>query len=113
MRKLSTNERGIVQRLLEEQFPGRDQVRAQINDSLVEPIDVNGSLRFFVETNAEAPVKRRVPVMGEIEDEDGVPIRVLLHVVKGKVKELEVFKGDSSRVLAKVDASRLGVLRCD
>jgi hypothetical protein len=113
MRKLSPHERSIVDRLLEEHFPGRDQVRAQIDDCLVEPIDENGSLRFLVGRSAKAPVRRRVPVEGYIEDEDDVPIHVLLHVVKGEVEELEIFKGDSSRVLAKVDASRLRVLRRD
>ena len=113
MRKLSTHERSIIERLLEEPFPGRDQVRAQISDCLVEPIDEDGSLRVFVRTEVKAPVRRRVPVLGYVEDEDGVPIGVLLHVLKGKVEELEIFKADSSRILGKVDASRLRVLRRD
>ncbi|HKI03790.1 MAG TPA: hypothetical protein VKK31_17550 [Thermoanaerobaculia bacterium] len=43
-------------------------------------------------------VPRRIPIEKHFKDSDGVMIHILLHVVEGLVSELEVFKGDSSRV---------------
>ncbi|MCU1264910.1 MAG: hypothetical protein JWM21_1228 [Acidobacteria bacterium] len=45
-RKLTDSERGIVDRLLVGDFPGRVAIIEQINQSLVRQIDEDGSLEF-------------------------------------------------------------------
>ncbi len=107
MRPLTEHERRIVERLLAEGFPGRDEVAEQVRRSLVEPVDNNGSLKFRSCTDVRASVRSRIPVEGEAEDADGMTVHVLLHVVDGKVDELEVYKEDSSGLSAELKPSRL------
>jgi CBS domain containing-hemolysin-like protein len=95
-RKLTDSERRVVDRLLAEDFPGRVAIIEQINQSLVRQIDEDGSLEFDGGAGPIAVSKFRIPVEGEAEDVDGVPIHILLHVVDGRVKELEIYKDDSS-----------------
>lgn len=112
MRQPTAYERSLLERLLEEEFPGRDELRGQLSGCLVETIDHNGSLKFAVRTDVKAPVGWRIPVEGEVEDEDGVTVHVLLHVVEGKADELEIYKDDArNEVLAKVDPYRLWLFR--
>jgi hypothetical protein len=61
-------------------------------------IDEDGSLALQCSSGRPAPVECRVPTEGECADADGTAIHVLLHVVNGKINELEVFKDDLSRV---------------
>jgi hypothetical protein len=53
-----------------------------------------------------APVKRRVPVEAWYLDVNSKPldgpfVRILLHVLDGKLSELEIYKDDSSPVIKK------------
>jgi hypothetical protein len=98
LRRLTGTETRIIDKLLTEDFPGRGAIREQIRDSLVREIDSNGSLEFQVQAGPIARTDFRIPVEGEFEDIDGVTIHVLLHVVNGRLNELEVYKDDSARV---------------
>ena len=112
LRQPNACERSLLDRLLEEEFPGRDELREQLSSCLVEPIDRNGSLEFAVRTDVKTPVRWRIPVEGEAQDEDGVTIHVLLHVIEGKVDELEIYKDDvQNEVSTKVDPYRMWLLR--
>ncbi len=91
-RELTLNEREIVDRLLEPHFQGRDEIAEQIRSGKVRRADSDGCLEFYVESEVKARVLQRVPTEAEAEDEDGVVIHALLHVVDGKVKELEFHK---------------------
>jgi hypothetical protein len=97
-RPLKANERDILARLLEANFPGRDELREQLDSVTATELDENGSLALRCGPARPAVVKCRVATEGECADADGVAIHVLLHVVDGMVHELEVFKDDSSRV---------------
>jgi len=108
---LSKNERAILERLLEADFPGREQIRQQINNSLVTIIDECGSLRFDVTSDIKAPVIKRIPIEAETNDSDGVLIHLLLHVVDGKVAELEIYKDDSSPITQMPNASALRLIQ--
>jgi hypothetical protein len=99
-RNLTVAEGKLVQRLFEVDFPGREALWEQIQSSRVRRIDENGSLEFDVDTNLLAHVKKRIPVEGQATDSDGIPIYVLLHVVSGKIRELEIYKADSSPIAA-------------
>lgn len=97
-RPLTDHERGVLEKLLEPAFPGRDELLDQMNSVTAQKIDDDGSLVLQCGPSRPAPVKCRVPTEGECVDTDGIAIHVLLHVVDGMMSELEVFKDDSSRV---------------
>ena len=112
-RSLTPREREILARLLESPFPGRDEIRQQIKDSLVREIaeydDAYGSIEFNVQANARATVAQRVLVEAMADDEDGVPILVLLHVVDGFIDELEILRADGLPIIKMPNASELEV----
>jgi hypothetical protein len=112
-RHLTAREQGIIDRLLEKAFPGRDEICKQIKQCLVRTIDEDKSLGFLVEVNVPSHVKRRIPVEAEFQDADGVLIHILLHVVDGKVKELEIYKEDGSSIIENPDPSKLKVVCLD
>lgn len=112
-RPLNNTEEQLVESLLEKDFPGRDMLVNQISTSLVREVDADGSLSFETRTKTKADVTKRIPVEGEFEDLDGVVIHVLLHVVDGYVKELEIYKEDGSGVIKMPDPSKLKVLGFD
>jgi hypothetical protein len=97
-RLLSDLEKQLLTVLLGTGFSGRDAVAEQVAVASVRKIDHNGSLEFAPSDKPPAEVARRIPVEAELDDCDGVTIHVLLHVVDGLVKELEVYRDDSGRV---------------
>lgn len=109
-RPLSEWERRLLVRLLEPPFPGRDQLREQLDQVLARAIDENGSLELQCEETTEAPVEKRIPTEGEGMDRDGITIHYLLHVVAGRMSELEIYKDDSSRVLQHPDPGEVEVI---
>jgi hypothetical protein len=112
-RNLTPLEQGIMDRLLEKAFPGRDEICEQMKKCLVRIIDEEKSLEFIVEANVKAKVKRRIPVEAEIQDADGVLIHILLHIVDGKLNELEIYKEDGSPIIEHPDPSKLNVVCLD
>jgi len=112
-RELSATERGILSRLLERPFPGRDEIREQVNNALVRELfetgDERGTIEFRVRTKMMAPVRSRAPVQAIAYDEDGVPISIILHVIDGTTKELEFNKADGSPIVRTPSAAELEV----
>jgi quinol monooxygenase YgiN len=125
-RNLTDYERSLIGRLLEEDFAGRATLASQIEEALVRQLDEHGCLEFSVKRDIVvrqldehgclefsvkrdivANVKDRIPTEGEFKDTDGVAIHVLLHVVKGKVDELEIYKDDGSPVVRMPDPAGL------
>jgi hypothetical protein len=94
----SQTERGILSRLIEADFPGRDQLEEQLANAIVRSIDEDGSLEIKADSGPSANVIKRVPVEAEAADSDGVPIQYLLHVVDGRAIELDVWKGDGTPI---------------
>lgn len=97
-RELTTQERELLYRLLEEPFPGQAEIKLQLTHAQVRQIDPDGSLEFRVSSGPNATVTDRVPVVAEYDDDDGVPVQILLHVVDGKISELDIWKGDGSPI---------------
>ncbi len=101
-RPLEEHERAILERLLECEFPGRDELRQQAKSVRAKLIDEydddHNSLALSVHSPILADTEYRVPVEGEYLDADGVPICILLHVVDGRLNELEIFKADGSTI---------------
>jgi hypothetical protein len=91
-------ERSLLGRLLDAEFPGRDQLALLLQRVLVRTIDEDGGLELKSQVEGTAPVAKRVPVEAEAKDDDGTMIHMLLHVIEGKPVELEFFREDAGRV---------------
>jgi hypothetical protein len=91
-RKPSREEQALLNRLLEAEFPGRDELGHLLREVLVRTIDDDGGLELQSQVEGRAPVVQRVPVEAEAKDEDGAVIHMLLHVVEGRPVELELYR---------------------
>lgn len=103
-RALEPAEVAVLDLLLANDFPGRSELAAQARSALASRIDHEGSLRFQVD-GPQAEVRGRVPVEGHYHDDGSGPgphrpaVNLLLHVVEGRLHELEVYKDDGSAIL--------------
>jgi hypothetical protein len=85
----------------------------QLDGLSVKPIDAEGSLSLKPgPVAAPAQVKDRIVSEGYYSDEDaglseGAHVNVLLHVVKGLLAELEIYKDDGSPIKKKPLAENL------
>ena len=98
MRDLNEREKYVLDRMLREDFQGRNEVAEQIRNAQVEGIDENGSVAFRVTSAVTADVRYAVPVEASADDSDGISIHFLLHVRDGRVHELEIYKDDGSPI---------------
>lgn len=115
-RDLTKYERQLIELLLTKDFPGVEALRSQLETARASTIDTEGSLQFRV-SGPLADVQLRVPTEGYYFDTEGVDhrpsVNVLLHVVEGKLHELEVYKDDGLAIetkLAALDMSRFHLL---
>lgn len=108
-RPLSDTERRILNRLLQPDFPGRQELILQLESAEAEVVDKDGSLSLRADRGPDAKVMARVPTEGECPDVDGVNIHILLHVVDGRMNELEVYKEDGSSPVQLPDPDALSL----
>ena len=97
-RKPTDEERLLLERLLDAEFPGRDELAPMLRNLLVRTIDEDGGLELLTEVSGKAPVIKRVPVEAVAKDNDGIVIHIQLHVVDGKPVELEFYREDAAIV---------------
>lgn len=97
-RKASCLERAVLDSLFNLPFPSSDALRTCIENAAVRTLDTNGSFKIVSKCTATADTLSTVPVEGEVNDEDDVPIHVLLHVKNGQPVELEIYKEDGSSI---------------
>lgn len=110
LRPPSASEKHLLQRLLTVDFQGAEALRQQLGNTIVEPIDRDGSLRLHPIDATPVSVARRIPVEATYADADGVVVHVLIHVIEGVLNELEVYREDSGDILvAPADATQLEV----
>jgi hypothetical protein len=88
----------LLEKLLDQEFPGRDELRVQLGAVVGRTTDEDGGLSLRCSAKSPAPVSCRVPTEVRCVDQDGVHINVALHVVEGFMNEIEIYKDDSSRV---------------
>jgi len=79
-RPLNADERGLLEKLLEGQFPCRDELRSQLSTVTAKQVIEDGTLLLQCGPSPPFPGKRRVVVEAECKDADGQQIDVLLHV---------------------------------
>jgi|ERR1700694_1331693 len=106
----SDNELQILTTMLNAEFPGHEELLEQLGRAQVRRLDADGSLSLRSSDGPPSAVMRRIPVEAELEDEDGVKIHVLLHVLDGYLNELEVYREDSARVQRIVRPEDLNIL---
>jgi len=90
--KPTDEERALLDRLLEAEFPGRDELAPLLHQLLVKSIDDDGGLELQSKIEGKASVVKRIPVEAESTDKDGAVIHMLLHVVDGRPVELEFYR---------------------
>ena len=102
-RELTDCEKNWIELILSKNFLYRDEVINQINYAKVirEYTDYYLALKFDIEEKIQ-PVRIRtgVPVEMRVYKKDCIPVQFLLHITRGYVSELEVFKADSSNIIA-------------
>jgi hypothetical protein len=113
-RQLSDYENAVLARLLDIEFPGHLELQEQVLHSVVRPMETNdnyGSIIFNTTSQTIAAVKDRVPVIGMTKDESGGHVEILLHVVNGKIAELEFVRMDGQPMngLPRLDILQLEV----
>lgn len=92
-------ERALIAELIAAEFPGRTEVVNQLRQCVVRLIDEEGSLELRIPSHAvAAPVRRRIPTELYGPDADGVQVSVLLHVVDGICREIEIYKVDGTTI---------------
>jgi hypothetical protein len=96
-RALSTNERELLEKLLEPRFPGCDELRAQLDGLAVKELDDEGCLAFECRSGPAAEVKWPIPAEGEGPGPDGAVHHVALHVVDGFINKLVVWSEASEK----------------
>lgn len=83
----------MLGRLLTEEFPGVTELRAHAAVARLEEI----LEAFIIHLPADVPaaaVRTRIPVEAEGVDADGMALYCLLHVVNGRLAELELYRAD-------------------
>ena len=90
----------FMRRLLSADFLGKQEIARQLDNLRVRTIDDEGSLELKPsDATPPATVKKLpIPVEAEGVDEDGIHVHLLLHVEKGFVKELEIYKDDGTPI---------------
>jgi hypothetical protein len=91
------NEHRLMATLTSRDFVGRTEVMIQLESSLVRVIDDDGSLELHVFREA-ASVRHPIPTELYGLDVDGMQISVMLHVVDGFCREIEIYKVDGSPI---------------
>ena len=97
-RKPLMNELNLFQLLCSVDFDGKKQVVKQLESCFVSTVDADGSLELFPVNLENANVSSRVPVEVYGYDSDGVIVHVLLHIVDGLCKELEIYKDTPTKI---------------
>lgn len=98
-RQLTSIEKKALAQLMAPDFPGKKEVAAQVAECRVHVQEENGSIEFHVNPHLPlADVQARVVTEGEYKDDDEVTVHVLLHVVEGRINQMEIYKEDNSRI---------------
>jgi len=109
-RRPNDAEKSLLERLLEADFPARNELAPMLSELLVRTIDDDGSLELQSQISGAAAVVKRIPVEAEAMDEDQIVIHVLLHTKDGRPSELEIFREDGSPVRQMPPASKFELI---
>ncbi len=91
LRELNSEEKALVDALLEKEFNGRDEIKKQLKNAVVSSAGCLCeclSIEFLTQSDIVVPSKERVPVEARYY-RGKLPFQILIHVIDGKVNELE------------------------
>jgi len=109
-RQLDARERGLLNKLLEAEFPGRDELRSQLDSLTAKQIEDDGTLNLICNSGSPSPKNYGLAVEGICKDANGGNISILLHVNKdGFMHMLEILKMDGSPIINKPSAKELAL----
>ena len=97
-RELTPEERGVIARILEKDFPGRDALRAQLDSARARDMDEVGSIEIQALGGPRSDAVSPVPVYAACPDADGFEIEVSLFLRDGRLAELRIAKVDDSAI---------------
>jgi hypothetical protein len=110
-RKLNERERELLEKLLDAEFPGRDEWRTQLDSMTGKQIIEDGTLILRCDAGLPLPTKYKLGIEGMCKDADGGDIGVLLHADRnGFLRMLEILKYDGSPVINPPSARDLVLL---
>lgn len=110
-RRLNDREVGLLEKLLEREFPGRDELRTQLQSVVAKQTQEDGTLSLRCASGSPSPTRHTLAVEGECRDADGMVISVMLHVDKdGFMNMLEIYKYDMSPIIKPPSADNLVIL---
>jgi hypothetical protein len=109
-RSPTTIERDLITALTSADFLGRSEVWAQLQSCHVHTIDDEGSLEIRTFCDRQALVRYRVCTELYGPDLDGTQISVMLHVLDGFCREIEIYKVDGSPIQRTPDTWEFFVL---
>ena len=115
-RDLDAFEHALMSRLLSASFPGREALAAQARAARVKWLQSPGAPALLFEVAGDIPtadVRRRIPVEAEGLDADGEAVHFLLHVVDGRMVEVEIYRDDGEALLRMPNPGDLTVMTLD
>jgi hypothetical protein len=99
-RQLNSRERGLIEKLLEVDFQGSDELRAQIGSVTAKEIENDGTLELRCTSGPRALTKYAVAMEGMYTDADGGKVAIMLHVDKdGFMRMLEILRYDGAPII--------------
>jgi uncharacterized protein DUF6984 len=110
-RQLNARERGLLEKLLEVEFPGRDELRAQLASVTGKQIAEDGTLKLRCASGPPSRSKYLLATEGICKDADGGIISVLLHMNRnGFMDMLEIVKYTGDPIINAPSARELVLL---
>jgi hypothetical protein len=110
-RQLDTRERGLIEKLLEAEFPGRDELRTQLFSVTAKQIEEDGTLSLRCDSGLPALGRYRLVAEGTCKDADGGDMSVMLHLNdQGFMSILEIIKYEPSPIINPPSARELVLL---
>ncbi|MGA8428396.1 MAG: hypothetical protein WB729_01140 [Candidatus Sulfotelmatobacter sp.] len=110
-RQLDDRERGLIDKLLETDFLGRDELISQLASVTAKQIHEDGTLTLRCGSGLPSPSKYRLVAEAWCKDADGMTISIMLHISKDRFMcMLEIYKYDQSEVINAPRSSDLVLL---
>ncbi|MGA7218152.1 MAG: hypothetical protein WBX38_07555 [Candidatus Sulfotelmatobacter sp.] len=101
----------MVEKLLEVDFPGRDELRTQLASIKAKQIEEDGTLRLLCDSGLPSSGKFALVSEGACKDGDGGDVSVMLHLNKdGFMTMLEIIKYGPAPIITPPSADDLVVL---
>lgn len=103
----------ILTKILSVPLAGIDELRQQMVEFKTKSLDEDGSFQIFPTGPKWTRQSSRVPIEGEVMDQDGTMIQVLLHVLDGYISEVEIYRVDGEKAPIEFPLARLVVRASD